>query len=223
MAGSLWYKPRTPAQSIYYTVRCVAGKSFRMRPEIEDTFQGEFVYALPMLRETIPFACLLPSSTALHVGFDRTYLSITVNGAETEVFEGAKKTLSNNPRLRISMALAFTHFSFEIRKKICNRMMSEGWNVVVSNSPHDPWSPKVFLWCCMVRESEELMEYLGAEQVTWEQAAERASHESALVEQRVEQILAHLRQEGCSGRYRKHRLHRMLALFCRIPRRSSPQ
>jgi hypothetical protein len=36
-------------------------------------FQGEFVYPLEILRDTIPFVVLQPSSTVLHVGFDKTY------------------------------------------------------------------------------------------------------------------------------------------------------
>jgi hypothetical protein len=133
---------------------------------------------------------------------------MTVNGAETEVLEGAKRTLAGNPRLRISMALSFEHFSFSIRKQVCNKMISEGWNVVVANSPHDPWLTNVFLWCCMFRESQDLLERLCASQVTWEQVSELASNESLLVIKRADQIRMHIRKTNTADGFFKRGLRK---------------
>ncbi len=77
MAGSLWYKHQTASQSMYYTMRSVAGKTFRIRPDLKDMFQGEFEYPLEIHLGTIPFVVLETSSTVLHVGFDDSYICIS--------------------------------------------------------------------------------------------------------------------------------------------------
>lgn len=304
MMGSLWYKPQSAAQSLYYTLRCLAEADFRLRSDLTDQYGGEYLYPLKIVRDFIPFALVRPASKIFHVGFDRIYfnkgishplieaalagergtvrcidpdqrnvdalngfakqhgitqlkahhgaawnqeeelefafdkdwsplsgslaiegqrerasrshvktvlgkpvddimpdifgdreldfLSLTVNGAEPQVLEGAKQTVSQNQQLCIGMALAFGHFSFEIRKEVCNKFISEGWAVIVSNAPHDPWKPDIFLWCCMVRKTEEWVETFGASRVTWEQAIELASEESAIIRQRLHAVKKHI-------------------------------
>lgn len=313
MAGSLWYKHQTASQSMYYSMRSIAEKTFKMQPDLNDIFEGEFLYPLEIFRDSIPFSVLKPACNVLHVGFDKTYfdkglshplietaivgkngmvhcidpdirnvealndfakthnlsqlkahqgavwnqnkdlkfafdnnwgpmsgtlsipeqneysnrqlkkqvetihakkiddivpdlfgnqrldfLAITVNGAEPQALEGALNTLENNPKLRISMALAFGHFSFKIRKELCNQLMTEGWNVIVANSLHDPWTSEEFLWCCIIREPIEFINLLGAKQVTWDQSMELASKESLLIKSRADQVRNYLNKKNVS-------------------------
>ncbi|MEM9801259.1 MAG: FkbM family methyltransferase [Planctomycetota bacterium] len=299
--GRLYYRPQTAAQSLYYTVRAAAPATFRLRPDVDDVFAGDYVGSTELFGDFVPLCYLSARSRVVHVGFDRTYLdkglshplleaatvgpdgavlafdpdsrnvdainafaerhgiaqlrarkaaawkenaelefqfdatwgpmsgttaiaeqqdhanaaaesvferiaarplddlvlehlgshridflALTANGAEPEILEGAAQVLASNDDLRIGLALASEHFSFEIRRELCDQLMGEGWSVVVSNALHDPWDAGPFLWCCLLR--EDLANDDALHGVTWEEALELATHESNVVRARIAQF-----------------------------------
>jgi hypothetical protein len=97
--------------------------------------------------------------------------------------------------MRISMALAYEHFSFNIRMNLCNQMITDGWHVVVSNAPHDPWFKNVFLWASISREHPQTIIGDNAIEANWEQIVDFASKESALADKRAEAISANIHQK----------------------------
>lgn len=119
------------------------------------------------------------------------YLALSVNGAEPEILEGAGKLLATNPGLVISLAMAFAHFSFDIRRELCDRLIAEGWTVVISNALHDPWIHRPFLWSCLYRDGSRFPEDRGLEEIDWEGARRRATEESANIARIGDEIRAH--------------------------------
>lgn len=95
-------------------------------------------------------------------------LSLTANGAEPEVLEGAPLLLDSNPDLRIAIALAFRHFSYGIRKTVCDGLARRGFTIAVADATHDPWNPWPFYFACALKPRPGQLEALGFEPSSWE-------------------------------------------------------
>ena len=105
-----------------------------------------------------------------------TYLSLTANGAEPEILEGADGILRSCPELRIVIALSnWHHFSYGIRKDTCNRLGETGFKIAVADAPHDPWYPTPFFFACAVKMPEDQLLSLGFQPSDWAMI-ERAGH-----------------------------------------------
>ena len=96
-----------------------------------------------------------------------TYLSLTANGAEPEILEGAKRLLQSSPDLRVGIALAFRHFSYDIRKGVCDRLAEAGFKITVADAPHDPWIPAPFFFACAVKVPHDELVSMGFQQTDW--------------------------------------------------------
>jgi FkbM family methyltransferase len=107
-----------------------------------------------------------------------TYLSLTTNGAEPEILKGAADLL-DRPQLRIALALAFEHFSYTIRKRVCEDLRQEGFHVTVANAPHDPWNVRPFLFAVATPEPVASLVARGFHRATWDELEGRARDEAA--------------------------------------------
>ncbi len=101
-----------------------------------------------------------------------TYLSLTANGAEPQVVEGAQAVLRSSPDLRVGIALAFRHFSYDIRKQVCQQLAELGFDIVVADAQHDPWRTEPFYFACAVKLSPEKLSAFGLQETTWEKIIE---------------------------------------------------
>lgn len=138
------------------------------------------------------------------------FLALSANGAEPEILEGSQKILEANPDLIISLAMAFGHFSFDIRTKLCDELIAKGWTVVISNALHDPWINRPFLWACLYRSQERHPDDAVLEEVTWDRIRQLVTDESrnlARIGDEVRaQVLADRRTPWASIRKRLRRL-----------------
>jgi FkbM family methyltransferase len=101
-------------------------------------------------------------------GREITYLNLTANGAEPEILQGATCLLVSGPDLRIGIALSYHHFSYAIRKAVCEDLAKKGFRIAVADAPHDPWLPYPFFFACASNLSHEGLAALGFNPSSWE-------------------------------------------------------
>jgi FkbM family methyltransferase len=106
-----------------------------------------------------------------------TVLSLTTNGAEREILEACGDLLER-AGLRIHLALAFEHFSYELRRAVCDALRERGFHVGVAHAPHDPWTARPFLFAGATRDASQL-HALGFRTATWDDIGRDAVAEAA--------------------------------------------
>jgi FkbM family methyltransferase len=106
-----------------------------------------------------------------------TVLSLTTNGAEKEILQACGDLL-DRPGLRISLALAFEHFSYALRRAVCDELRERGFHVGVAHAPHDPWVPRPFLFAAATRDDAELTAR-GFRPSNWDEVARLTLDEAA--------------------------------------------
>lgn len=87
------------------------------------------------------------------------FINLTVNGAESDIIEGAQNTLNSKPDISLGFPLA------NVSALTRDYLSSLGYNIAIADTPHRPWEEEQFLYGCAVKHSHQALVTMGFRKV----------------------------------------------------------
>ena len=87
------------------------------------------------------------------------FVNFTVNGAESDIIQGATETLNANPNVVLGFPIA------NVSSSTLDYFGSLGYNIAFADAPHRPWEKEQFFYGCAVRHSHRELVSMGFREV----------------------------------------------------------